>query len=99
MRALRYAINVTLDGCCDHRAIPTDEELHRHFAEKLAQADALLFGRVTYEMMEAAWRAPATKGSIAVLSPRLFPTLDPLLGCSFSQQFGSGCRFRLGPLD
>src|SRR5262245_15101747 len=32
MRALRYAINVTLNGCCDYRAIPTDEELHRHFA-------------------------------------------------------------------
>jgi dihydrofolate reductase len=56
MRPLRYSINVTLDGCCDHREGFTDEELHRHFAEKLAQADALLFGRVTYEMMEAAWR-------------------------------------------
>src|SRR6516165_3193113 len=60
MRPLRYAINVTLDGCCDHRASSTDEELHRYWAEKLAQADALLFGRVTYEMMEAAWRPPAT---------------------------------------
>ena len=60
MRPLRYSINVTLDGCCDHRAIPADEDLHRHAAENLAQADALLFGRVTYEMMEAAWRLPAT---------------------------------------
>src|SRR5919205_330853 len=56
MRPLRYSINVTLDGCCDHRAGVTDEELHRHATENLAQADALLFGRVTYEMMEAAWR-------------------------------------------
>jgi dihydrofolate reductase len=40
--------------------MPTDEELHRFWAEKLAQADALLFGRITYEMMEAAWRLPAT---------------------------------------
>ena len=56
MRPLRYSINVTLDGCCDHRAGVTDEELHRYSAENLAQADALLFGRVTYEMMEAAWR-------------------------------------------
>jgi len=55
-RPLRYSINVTLDGCCDHRAIPADEELHRHAAESIARADALLFGRVTYEMMEAAWR-------------------------------------------
>jgi dihydrofolate reductase len=36
-----------------------DEDLHRHAVENLEQADALLFGRVTYEMMEAAWRAPA----------------------------------------
>jgi dihydrofolate reductase len=56
MRPLRYSINVTLDGCVDHRAGSTDEELHRFWAEKLAQADALLFGRVTYEMMQAAWR-------------------------------------------
>ena len=56
MRPLRYSINVTLDGCCDHRAGVADEELHRHAVENLAQADALIFGRVTYEMMEAAWR-------------------------------------------
>jgi dihydrofolate reductase len=56
MRPLRYSINVTLDGCCDHRVGVTDEELHRYWAENLAQADALLFGRVTYQMMEAAWR-------------------------------------------
>jgi dihydrofolate reductase len=62
MRPLRYSINVTLDGCCDHREMPTDEDLHRHAAENLAQADALLFGRVTYEMMEAAWRPPARTG-------------------------------------
>ncbi len=62
MRPLRYSINVTLDGCCDHRAISPDEEMHRYHAENLAQADALLLGRVTYEMMEAAWRAPARTG-------------------------------------
>src|SRR5512140_557734 len=63
MRPLRYSINITLDGCCDHRAIPADEDLHRHASETLAQADALLFGRVTYEMMEAAWRRPAPPGA------------------------------------
>lgn len=60
MRPLRYSINVTLDGCSDHRAGSTDEEQHRYWAENLARADALLFGRVTYEMMEAAWRPSAT---------------------------------------
>ncbi|MEW6737845.1 MAG: dihydrofolate reductase family protein [Acidobacteriota bacterium] len=63
MRPLRYSINVTLDGCCDHRAIVPDEDLHRHAAENIAQADALLLGRVTYEMMEAAWRPPAQMGA------------------------------------
>src|SRR5262245_52014626 len=58
MRPLRYSINVTLDGCCDHRAGFADEELHRHAVENLNRADALLFGRVTYQMMEAAFRPP-----------------------------------------
>jgi dihydrofolate reductase len=62
MRPLRYSINVTLDGCCDHRAGVPDEELHRRAAENIARADALLFGRVTYQMMEAAWRPVAQTG-------------------------------------
>ncbi len=68
MRPLRYSINVTLDGCCDHSVMIADEDLHRHAAENIAQADALLFGRVTYQMMEAAFRPP---------SPELFAhTID-----------------------
>ena len=63
MRPLRYSINVTLDGCCDHRAIIPDEDLHRNAVENIAKADALLLGRVTYEMMEAAWRGPAPAGA------------------------------------
>jgi dihydrofolate reductase len=60
MRSLRYSINVTLDGCCDHRAMFADEEMHRHAVENLNRADALVLGRVTYELMEAAWRPPRT---------------------------------------
>ena len=56
MRPLRYSINVTLDGCVDHRESFADEELHRHAVEGLARADALIFGRVTYQMMEEAFR-------------------------------------------
>src|SRR3954465_707302 len=62
MRPLRYSINLTSDGCCDHRTISPDEELHRHHARNLEQADALLLGRVTYEMMEVAWRPVAQTG-------------------------------------
>jgi len=63
MRPLRYSINITLDGCCDHRAMIADDGVHRHAMEGLLQADALLFGRVTYEMMEAGWRGPVPEGT------------------------------------
>jgi dihydrofolate reductase len=76
MRPLRYAINVTLDGCCDHREGIADEELHRYWAETLTQADALLFGRVTYEMMEAAWRPPAGTGGRPDWMDRFARTID-----------------------
>jgi dihydrofolate reductase len=61
MRPLRYSINVTLDGCCHHEAgLPPDEESMRYWTAEMERADALLFGRVTYEMMESAWRKPAS---------------------------------------
>ena len=70
MQPLRYSINVTLDGCCDHRVGIPDEDLHRNAAENIARAEALLFGRVTYEMMEAAWRAGApTEGRPQWMEP------------------------------
>lgn len=58
MRPLRYSINVTLDGCCDHEAIVPDEEMHRHAEKGVEQADALILGRVTYQLMEDGWRSP-----------------------------------------
>jgi dihydrofolate reductase len=51
-----------LDGCCDHRAITPDEDLHRNAVKNLEEADALLFGRVTYQMMEAAFRPAVQTG-------------------------------------
>ena len=51
MRPLRYSINVTLDGCCDQRAIPADEDLHRHAVENLAQADALRSRRRRFSLV------------------------------------------------
>lgn len=57
MRPLRYSINLTLDGCCDHRGAPAGEELHHFYTEQIAEAGALLYGRVTYQMMEAAFRS------------------------------------------
>jgi dihydrofolate reductase len=76
MRPLRYSINVTLDGCCDHREGVVDEDLHRHAAENIAQADALLFGRVTYEMMETAWRLPRRTGEMPSWTEPFARTID-----------------------
>ena len=73
MRPLRYSINVTLDGCCDHREGIADEELHRHAEQIIARADALLFGRVTYKMMEDAWRLPATGAMPDWMEPWMEP--------------------------
>lgn len=63
MRPLRYSINVTLDGCCHHEAgLPPNEESMRYWTTEMERAGGLLFGRVTYELMESAWRRPATGG-------------------------------------
>ena len=63
MRPLRYSINVTLDGCCDHRVGIPSPDIHRHAIENFERADALLFGRVIYEMMEEGWRRPVPAGA------------------------------------
>src|SRR6202045_3276705 len=88
MRPLRYSINVTLDGCRDHRAIPPDEDLHRHAIENLDQADALLFGRVTYEMMEAAWRPLVRSGATPDWMEHFARTIDA------AKKYVMACRAR-----
>jgi dihydrofolate reductase len=55
MRKLIAAINMTLDGFCDHTAMIADEELHQHYNELLSNADTLLYGRITYQLMESSW--------------------------------------------
>jgi len=55
MRKLIAAINMTLDGFCDHTAMIADDELHQHYNELLSNADTLLYGRITYQLMESYW--------------------------------------------
>lgn len=64
MARLQYSINVTLDGCCDHNAIVPYPEMHQFWADIVTNADALLYGRVTYQMMEPAWRPIAETGKV-----------------------------------
>ena len=52
MRKLIAAMNMTLDGFCDHTAMIADEETHQHFTELLSSADTIIFGRITYQLME-----------------------------------------------
>ncbi|HEX3346326.1 MAG TPA: dihydrofolate reductase family protein [Polyangiaceae bacterium] len=56
---LTFSLNVTLDGCCDHRAAIADDEMLDHFTQLIATAGAILYGRTTYELMESAWPAMA----------------------------------------
>ena len=55
MRKVIAAINMTLDGFCDHTAGLPDEEIHQHYTELLGQGDVILYGRITYQLMEF-WR-------------------------------------------
>jgi dihydrofolate reductase len=57
MGLLTFALNVTLDGCIDHRVGIADAELHDYFTQRMDEAGAMLFGRTTYELMESAWPA------------------------------------------
>jgi dihydrofolate reductase len=59
MGKLTFTINVTLDGCVDHREAVADAELHEHFTRLMDGAESMLFGRVTYEMMESYWPSVA----------------------------------------
>jgi len=55
MRKLLAAINMSLDGFCDHTAMMADDEIHQHYNELLSNADTILFGRITYQLMESYW--------------------------------------------
>src|SRR5574342_1127746 len=67
MGLLTFALNVTLDGCCDHREMVANDEMHRYWTRVMDAAGAMLFGRRTYELMEEAWpqvaRDPKAKPS------------------------------------
>jgi len=59
MGLLTFSLNLTLDGCVDHQEGIADEETHAHFTRLMDESGALLWGRVTYEMMESYWPSVA----------------------------------------
>lgn len=73
MRPLRFSLNLTMDGCYDHTVGIADEDLHRNAMEYIAGCDALLLGRVTYGMMEEAWRMPPSGNWPDWMEPWMHP--------------------------
>jgi len=55
MRKLIYAINLSIDGCCDHTKMTGDEEIHEYFANLILDAGLLAYGRITYQLMVPFW--------------------------------------------
>lgn len=55
MRKLIAGLNMTLDGYCDHTAGIADDEIHEHYNDVLRNADTLIYGRITYQLMESYW--------------------------------------------
>jgi dihydrofolate reductase len=55
MRKLIAAMNMTLDGFCDHTAMNADDEIHQHYNELLRNTGTLIYGRITYQLMESYW--------------------------------------------
>ena len=55
MRSVIFAINITLDGCCDHTKMIADDEIHEYFTHLMRDVDLLVFGRKTYQLMVPFW--------------------------------------------
>jgi len=82
MRKTLFAINVTVDGYCDHMDVIADEELHEYFTGLLRNADTILFGRKTYELMVPFWPEVAKNQSMSPAEnefARVFDSLDSVV--------------------
>ena len=82
MRKVVFAINITADGYCSHTDMIADEELHKYFTEVLRNANLLLLGRITYQLMVPYWPDVAKKQSETEASnefARVFDSLDKVV--------------------
>src|SRR5215469_8554206 len=85
MRNVIFAINITLDGCCDHTKQIADEETHEYFTHLLREVDLLVFGRKTYELMVPFWPEVARTQSMTKASNEFARTYDSLDKVVFSR--------------
>ena len=89
MRKLIFAINTTLDGCCDHTKQLADEETHEYFTSLMREADLQVFGRKTYELMVPFWPEVAKKQSMTKASNEFARAFDSVKKVVFSRSLDS----------
>jgi dihydrofolate reductase len=89
MRNVIFAINTTLDGCCDHTKQVADDETHEYFTHLLRTVDLLVFGRKTYELMVPFWPEVAKTQSMSKAENEFARTFDSLEKIVFSRSLGS----------
>src|SRR5215470_16880108 len=89
MRNLVFAINLTLDGCCDHTKGFADEETHEYFTHLLREADLLVYGRKTYELMVPFWPEVAKNQSMTKALNEFALAFDSLNKVVFSRTLDS----------
>jgi dihydrofolate reductase len=89
MRDVIFAINTTLDGCCDHTKQLADDETHEYFTHLLRNVDLLVFGRKTYELMVPFWPEVAKTQSMTKAENEFALIFDSLQKVVFSRSLGS----------
>ena len=85
MRNLIFAINITLDGCCDHTKQIADDETHEYFTQLMREADLQVFGRKTYQLMVPFWPEVAKNQSMTKASNEFARTFDSINKIVFSR--------------
>ena len=89
MRNVIFAINITLDGCCDHTKQIGDEETHEYFTQLLRKVDLLVYGRKTYQLMVPFWPEVAKSQSMSKVSNEFARTFDSIKKIVFSRSLAS----------
>lgn len=89
MRNLVYAINLSIDGCCDHTKMIGDEEIHEYFTHLLRDADLLVYGRITYQLMVPYWPDVAKKPTNEKATDEFARTFDSIKRVVFSRSLDS----------
>ena len=89
MRNLIFAINITLDGCCDHTKMIADEESHEYFTQLMRDVDLLVYGRKTYQLMVPFWPDVAKSHSMTKASNEFADAFDSINKLVFSRTLDS----------